>query len=126
MSRYGDINFVRRVSNGIRNNYTAEPHICRSYSFATAQFEHQPGSNGLTQSWAEGTEVLFLRQISSIEAIRAQRSSHDVGPPGRRWSQSPSTSDQFHLQASTTAFDGLDMAVRAASDQDRGENQGRA
>ncbi len=49
----------------------------------------------------------------------------DVWSTRRRWSQSPTTSDQLHLQAPTTTFYSLDMALRAAGDQDRGKDKGQ-
>lgn len=47
----------------------------------------------------------------------------------RRWwreRKGPSTSDQLHIQAPSATLHRVDMVIRAASDPDRGKNQGRS
>jgi len=76
----------------------------------------QPNTRPRQQNTIPERTHFELRSVAFFSNALEPHQSHHEQRRRRRWAQSPSATDQFHLQAPTTTFNGPDMALRAVGD----------
>ena len=75
----------------------------------------------------ETSEQLYANRGTVKLIVRTLSTNNLYNDRSRRWRQreGPFASNQLHFQASTAAFDSLNMVIRAIGNKDRGKDQGK-